>query len=511
MTLGISRINKAQERWRDRLGEALPPREGGALPSFQSRFRQFVRGYERSRLSTAFIRALSYSIEHHKSGGKRGIQTLAISVARRVGKTTAVEMAVSDMLENDPDAQIMIISASDRLAARISRNIREVVQQRYAIRTDTRGKQNWALAAPHIGEVVSASVGTGGTGFGYDILVLDDPVSTSRVVNSEAEMSRLMDELHATVLNAANAPNATRILIGTRWSLRDPIGRLLEFYKDAVNLRIPALVYEPYRIEANIKGVGKRVLYRAEPGQSVEPRRYSVSELHDLEATLPPELWHAMYQQQPIENIGAFFKREWLEKSIVSQDAFLSANHEEPYVAAARGWDLAWSAREGADYSVGALGVMDGQGVYWLLDAQRFRADFDGVTDRLRSVFQADGYEVDQAIESAGLGAQITERLLAMPDLAAYRLHSVAARRDKSERAAQLQSRMAMGKVRIVNGDWTRQFIDELAAFNPKSDVAGAHDDCVDAAAHSFQWCADTLALPPLGAVAEFSEGRIVQ
>ena len=91
-------------------------------------------------------------------------------------------------------------------------------------------------------------------------------------------------------------PNGRIIMIGTRWSLKDPIGRALAWAEnnpDSVpwtEVRFPAVLPS---------------------GKSLWPEQWPVEQLLQKKAGMFPQFWAAQYMQEPTSEEGALVKREW--------------------------------------------------------------------------------------------------------------------------------------------------------------------------------------------------------
>ena len=153
-------------------------------------------------------------------------------------------------LGRHPDHQIICCSYGDELAMDFGRNVRDIVEgSEYrhlfpgtSIRRDSRSAERWQTAQG--GVYVSAGVGSGITGRGAHIALIDDPIKNREEADSETHRRRVWDWF-TNVLYTRLMPGGAVILIMTRWHEDDLGGRLLEAEEaggdkwDIVNL--PAL------------------------------------------------------------------------------------------------------------------------------------------------------------------------------------------------------------------------------------------------------------------------------
>lgn len=237
----------------------------------------------------------------------------------------------------------------------------------------------------------------------------------------------------------------------TRWHEDDLAGRLMLHEPDKWRvLSLPAI---------------------GDDGQALWPARYPLEALQDIERTLGPYSWSALYQQRPAPAEGGIFKRAWF--SIVSEPP--------PIARAARFWDLAMSEKTSADYTAGVKIGQGADGHFYVLDVKRARVDWGNLTEYLSSVILEDGANVPQGIEQKGYMSRAIQSLNADPRFHGYAIWGYPKDKDKLTNALPLAAKAAAGLVHLVRSHWTDAFLDELTSF-PNA----AHDDQVDAAAGAW-------------------------
>lgn len=172
---------------------------------------------------------------------------------------------------------------------------------------------------------------------------------------------------------------------------------------------------------------------------------------------------------------GGKFKREWFK--IV--DAPPASKQWVRY------WDLAATEAEPGsdpDWTAGCLMCVS-EGVYYICDMRHIRGTPNTVERLILQTAKIDGKNVDIYIEQepGSSGVKVIADYVRL--LAGYTM-----RGDKKQggdgkeiRANPLSSQAEAGNVRIVNGTWISEFLDELEAF-----PHGGHDDMVDAASGAF-------------------------
>ena len=412
---------------------------------------------------------------HVESGGEdpRGIPKLLISMPRQHTKSTGVGTFVSWFIGRNPNEPVIITSFGQKPVNTISRMIRNLVDRpEYQdffpgiyLADDSRSKNEWKLDG-FAGGVTARPVQSGATSYGYKLLIADDLVRNREDAESPEVLQKIWDELNDSFFSGRHGAKAADIVIGTRWTVDDPIGRLLERDGDDwVYFKLPALVDEPYVIRDRLG----EVLYERQPDEPLWAYRYSVEELREMSAKMLTSSWMSLWQQEPIETEGEFFKREWF--------GVVSELPELEYVV--RYWDLAMSAKKTADYTVGLKMGAGVDGRHYILDVQRWRVEFGELVDRMAEVMIADGPMVSQGIEKAGYMTRAIEELNADPRLHGYSVMGYGVDKDEKTRAMPLQGRLQNSLIKLWRAGWNEDFVNEMCAFIPKK---SKFDDQVDAA-----------------------------
>ena len=248
-------------------------------------------------------------------------------------------------------------------------------------------------------------------------------------------------------------PNGVAILIQTRWHSSDLAGRLLE---DA------ATDGEQWRV-VNMPAIGY-------DGSALWPERFPLERLNTIRRSIGEYYWSALYQQQPSPREGLMFKVGELQV-VPTAPAGLRC---------VRAWDMAATVA-GGDYSAGVKLGTSGNGVYYVLDVVRGQWSTDERDSMIRLTASLDGRSVKirgpQDPGSAGVdAAQAFTRMLA-----GYSVKTERVTGSKETRADPFSSQVNAGNVRLVEGPWNRDFVEELRAF-----PLGQQDDLVDSVSDAF-------------------------
>ena len=157
-----------------------------------------------------------------------------VNMPPRHAKTKLASICCSAwILGHDPSAKIMIITYSKDLAESIARSIRDILQSDFFKRIFptrvVRGhakSNNFATTAG--GELYATSFDGSVTGFGGDVIIVDDPHNISDV-EFPKQLERTIEKFHSIIVRRLNNPNKGRIMVvGHRVHEHDLSADLLE-------------------------------------------------------------------------------------------------------------------------------------------------------------------------------------------------------------------------------------------------------------------------------------------
>ena len=355
-------------------------------------------------------------------------------------------------LGRNPDKRLILASYAADLAHRFSKLVRNVVDDpRYeaifpgvALAQDSRSADAWDLAGRRGG---MKAVGVGGplTGFGANVLLIDDPVKNRAEADSETYRQNVWDWYTSTAYTRLEEGGAV-VVIQTRWHEDDLTGRLLEAQGTDPNADQWTVIHMPAL---------------SDDGLPLWPEKYSLEDLERIRPTVGPRDWEALYQGRPRPPEGAMFRRE----------QFVIEDKPPAGLNWARGWDLAASEKTSADYTCGAKCAIDKQGDLWIADLARWRQTWpETVSDMAQVAATEPG--IIWGVEKQGFQLAAIQQLRADKRFMRVSLQSVDADRDKVSRALVWQPR----RVHLVSGEWVQAFLSECLSF-----PLGKHDDQVDA------------------------------
>jgi predicted phage terminase large subunit-like protein len=197
--------------------------------------------------------------------------------------------------------------------------------------------------------------------------------------------------------------------------------------------------------------------------------------------------WHVQ------DTTGGFWKSEWVP--IVDK-------YPTDIVREVRSWDLAASVPtetyRDPDYTCGVKIGRSREGIYYILDAYRFRKLSDGVVKEIIKTAAEDGDDclVTMPVDMAA-GGKIAASFL-RKTFAEAGLHvkgiPTTGHGSKLKRFLPFCTLCESGAVRMLKGEWNEWYKDELSVFT--GGRTGTHDDAVDATSDAANEVMRQLSVP---------------
>jgi predicted phage terminase large subunit-like protein len=417
---------------------------------------------------------------HAREYLKAGYLGLIIETPPRHGKSELVSHYDSVYyLGAHPDDRIILTSYEANFAAHWGRKVRDTMDEwgemLYGISVSgtSSAADRWDLKG-HQGGMYTAGARGAITGRGANYLKMDDPIKNMEEAQSETIRQRIWDNW-VSALRTRIEPGGVAVVIGTRWHEDDLIGRLLRAEvedPDAdkwIRIRLPALAEEPDEDFPEEDQLGR------EPGEALWPERWPEWRLKPHQANAYN--WGSLYQQRPAPLEGGLFQQDWLP---VVPDPRTGFKKNIRY------WDMAATdpkKGEDPDWTVGLLLGEHKDGLYYVRDVNRFRADPGKVERIMRGVAKEDGHLVRIRVErEPGSQGKLYIRHLARSHFNGYAFRGVRATGPKEVRADAVSGACERGEIRLVRGVWNRDFIREVTKY-PNA----TKDDQVDAFSGAFQ------------------------
>ncbi len=376
------------------------------------------------------------------------IKKLMIFMPPRHGKTECVTIRYPAWyLEQHPDRRVIVGCYNQILANKFSRKTRRIIRDRVQLSNERTAVEDWETQIG--GGYRAIGVGAGITGQGGDLVIIDDPVKSREEANSVAYRERVW-EWYTDDLYTRLEPNASLILIMTRWHADDLAGRILTS-DDVKNWSVVSL---PALAEANDP------LGRIE-GAALCPERYGVEKLLEIQ-NIQKANFQALYQQRPSAIEGAILKREYWRfyKQLPQFNMIVQS------------WDTAFKTKKENDFSVCLTFGISDTGFY-ILDRWKARVEFP---DLKRVVIQkAEQFHPNEIlIEDKASGQSLIQEIRRDTRLP---IIAIQVDKDKVARANASTGVLEAGRCYLPESTpWVLDFIDVCAGF-----PNGAHDDDIDA------------------------------
>lgn len=400
------------------------------------------------------------------------VKRLMVCMPPRHGKSEFIShFFTSWYLAVHPERRIILTSYEAQFAARWGRLARNTVEEfGYLFGTmvspNSSAANRWDILGDR-GGMITAGVGGPITGYGADLLIIDDPVKNAEEASSQVVRDATWDWYRSTAYTRLE-PGGAIVLIMTRWHEDDLAGRLL-LEAEQGGEKWETLVLPAIAEEGDPLG-------RA-PGEALWPERFPIDELRGISRTLGSYMWSALYQQRPQPAGGQFFRRPTFRYYRLDGDHYiLQHDRGEKRVPISRCWrfqtvDPSASERETADYFVVMTVDVTPDNDLLVVDIRRERAETTK-HDRIMDESKARWAPLYQAVESKTFGLNILQSLKRK----GYAIKELKADTDKVSRARPVQAMLEAEQVFFpAAAPWLDAFEHELLAF-PR----GAHDDQVD-------------------------------
>lgn len=209
------------------------------------------------------------------------------------------------------------------------------------------------------GKYKATGVGGSLTGFGGNLIVVDDPIKNAETADSPTYKD-MLEKFFSETLYTRLMPNGVIVVMMTRWREDDLVGYIIRNFPEWEYVNVPALVEEQDVDEATgLDFLGRRV------GDALWPEFFTSADLDRNRKVLGESAFQALYQGRPVSAKGGLVTKDYI-------------NYTDVLPTGCPGfwsWDTALSANQTADYSVGQRWIVDGERLI-LADYVRGRWDF---------------------------------------------------------------------------------------------------------------------------------------
>jgi hypothetical protein len=232
-----------------------------------------------------------------------------VTTPPRTGKSRLLAIwTVVWALARDPDLQVVLVSYSDELAQAHSREARQLINEHadalgIRLAQDKTAVGRWRVDG-HAGGLLATGINSGVTGFGADLMIVDDPVKDAAEADSAAHRRRVITEYRSTLATRVH-PGGSVLLVMTRWHERDLAGELLDAEPDVwTHTNVPAVA------ETGVPDA----LGRTAGTAMTSALGFTAEHFAAARRTSGERAWYSLYEGVPSAPEGGLVKREWLDR-----------------------------------------------------------------------------------------------------------------------------------------------------------------------------------------------------
>ena len=420
------------------------------------------------------------------------IKKLIVNMPPRHGKSEFIsKYFVAWHLLRYPDKRIILTSYSNTFAQMWGRKVRELIDEfgkecfGIEIKKNIRSFKSFELEG-FDGGLHCAGAGSSITGRGADLLIIDDPVKNSAEAGSKAKRDNLFDWFQSTALSRLE-PDAITILIMTRWNTSDLAGKIIDNpanvkYADYKSGDLLKLDDEKWLILSFPAFAEENDALGRKPGEALWAVRYDEAALQRIKEQSGVFWFNALYQQNPLSDESALFKRKYFKYFYDDNDYYYLGSRCNPEITIPKNdcivratVDLAVTNKDSSDYTVVLVFTVSPEAKVLVLDIYREKLSGSEQVGLIDSVIGRWQPQII-GIESVQYQAAFIDMLLSR----GINILSLYPKGKKFDRAQGINTRLQAGNVFFAaNAAWLGEFEKELIEFDK-----GTYDDQVDAFAY---------------------------
>jgi predicted phage terminase large subunit-like protein len=386
--------------------------------------------------------------------------------------------------QKHPDTRWLFASYSERVSTRDSLNRRTVIssdwyQQLWGARVKLLADQNQKTIFQNTarGQMLATTMSGQGTGLGGNYLVVDDPHDTEKVT-SEKERERALRNFDQKLYTRLDDRiDGVIVVVMQRLHTKDLTGHLLAG-SGSENWELLCIPMEAPAPKVYIFPVSKKQ-YSRKAGELLNPAREGPDQVAEHKARLGTLGYAAQFQQQPVPEGGAIFKREYFKLWPVDEDGAADLPNFKRVI---QSWDTAIKDTETSSFTVCSTWGEFDRG-YFLIDVWRKHVEFPDMIHAMHELAQRWRPEAILVEDKSSGQSAIQELKRSSLPVIAVPVDS-----DKTARARAAAPTAEAGKLWISrNAPWAGLYLDELCNF-PRSEFT----DQVDSTTQYINWVRET-------------------
>ena len=477
MNNGLNELNELNEL--DQFDfSGLSPVDAAAVQEYLRRRAARAKGKSFLQFAKALypwfqVEAVHVLIARHFELLREGkIDRLLLNMPPRTGKSVLTsELLPAWWMGLYPSDKILHTSYALGLVEKFGRKIRNMLNDPVyqdifpgtRLSKDSKAAAQWATTQG--GEYNASGVGGGVAGKGFNLGLIDDPVSEQDMFSKNTMDA--VDEWYGSGLYTRRQPDRNRLVLTmTRWRVDDQAGRLLDrASRDATadrwtHLKIPAVLTEESAAQLNEYADDPMVdsPHWYKPGDSFSPRRWPLLELERTRNQVSRKAWASLYNQSPTEEDGSILLRKYWEVWPKDTKPPLCEYIIQSY-------DTAFETEQRNDFSARTTWGMfkhekTGRYCALLLEAMNKRLQFPELRQNAWDSYKA--YTPDRVlIEKAASGHPLIHELRKR----GVPITPIPPKGSKDSRMHAASIPLEQGMVYYFESRWANEVIDQCAAF----------------------------------------------
>lgn len=255
----------------------------------------FARYIDPNFVTPRHIKLIAEKLEAVERGD---IKRLIISIPPRFGKSYLTsQIFLSWFLGRNPRREVILASYNDSKAEEYTRWVRDTCRYElfkqvfpdFEMNENKQAAGEWYTVAG--GKVLAAGIKGGVTGYGANLMLIDDPVKDFEQATSDIIQEKIWNRYRADIRSRLY-PGAAIVVIMTRWASNDLAGRLV--------------LQEGLLSDGGKWDVLSLPILGAD-GKSLWPEAYPMPEIQDIRESVGEKIFQALYQQTPVDLIDRIF------------------------------------------------------------------------------------------------------------------------------------------------------------------------------------------------------------
>ena len=238
---------------------------------------------------------------------------LGFSQPPGTGKTTLIKFLLAYIIGQEPKSANMYISYSDGMTKMLLDSVKSMLtdKEEYCFHEifpdlgepDTSAEYKTISYRrkgdfPTLG-LVSMSGSVTGRTRANRFLVTDDLVKNKEEARSPERLDKLFGDYTATLTTRMIGDNVKQLMLGTRWSSYDPLGRMQDAHGDDPRYTFISIPVWDENEQSNF--------------EYEHPDRYTTEKIRDIKATIDPADFECLFMQHGIEKEGLAFASDSLK------------------------------------------------------------------------------------------------------------------------------------------------------------------------------------------------------